>query len=67
MENLSELRQAADLQAANATRKEALIVEAREDGWPWPRIAEAARMTVMGAQQAARRVNDGELPKPRQR
>lgn len=66
MENLSELKQSSELAAANTKRRNALIVEARQDGYPWAAIKEAAGLSLMGVQAVAKRENGGVLPKPRQ-
>jgi hypothetical protein len=46
--------------------RDKVVVSARKDGFAWPRIATAARLSRQGVEQAARRGNRGELPKPRQ-
>jgi hypothetical protein len=66
MESLVMLKQAGAAHREAGAERDRLIVAARVDNWPWQKIADAAGMSVMGAQQAARRANGGELPKPRQ-
>lgn len=66
MESLADLKAAADTARANEALRNERIVAARVDGWPWAKIAEAAGLTPMGVQNIARRLNGGQLPKPRQ-
>lgn len=54
------------IDAATVRRDEA-IAAARREGYPWARIATAARLSRQGARDAAMRANGGVVPEPRQR
>jgi len=59
-------RAAAALEKAQHER-DLLIVAYRQDGWPWGRIMDELGLTRQAAEAAARRVNAGVTPVPRQR
>jgi hypothetical protein len=67
MDDLTLLKDAAQSIEGGKTQRNALIVEARLDGWPWARIAEAVNLTRQRTETIARITNGGELPKPRKR
>lgn len=64
---LDELREAADAAREATETRNRLVVELREDGYSWPRIAEATGLSESGVERIARAVNGGSLPIPRQR
>lgn len=74
MKDLSKLENvAATIDAAEETlaklkvERDKLIAAARKDGYEWPALAVAARMSRQGVDMAGRRANKGVLPVPRQR
>ncbi|KQP01440.1 hypothetical protein [Leifsonia sp. Leaf264] len=74
MDDLKRIETAAetivDAQAvidAATVRRDEAIAAARREGYPWARIATAARLSRQGARDAAMRANGGVVPEPRQR
>ncbi len=64
---LQELHIASKLIAAETEKRNALIVQARIDGWPWTTIAEIAGLSLSGVQKIARLANNGKPPVPKTR
>lgn len=74
MKDLSKLEEIsariAERDAANIVDKlerDNIIVAGRKDNFSWPRLAAAARLTVVATENAARKANRGILPKPKNR
>lgn len=66
MDNLKSLKRHADTIDRATAARDAGIVEARVDGFPWEKIATAAGVTRQGAEKIAKRFNNDVLPRPRQ-
>lgn len=62
---LQQLHIASKTVARETEVRNALILQARIDGWPWATIAEATGLTINGVEKIARRVNGGIKPIPK--
>lgn len=64
VKSLAPLAAAARRIADNTAKRDQAILDARREGHGWDAIAAAAKLTPMGAQKIAKRLNEGKLPAP---